>query len=76
MSIAIGQSYAASKGYVARNTNADAETIKGFIYTQPDILPEGLNAVTGGNFGGILNLLGKYDPVTGEAPVSNWSIIA
>lgn len=59
---------AATQGYnhtaALKNVTLDPSDMRlatrGMTFAQPDSLPDGLNAITGGNFGGILNLHGKY----------------
>jgi len=49
--------------------------IRGMTFTQPYQIPDGINMLTGGNCGGLLNLLGKYND-DGEAPMTTWSRLA
>ncbi|MCI1274232.1 MAG: hypothetical protein LKG27_07360 [Clostridiaceae bacterium] len=49
--------------------------IRGLRFTQPDTIPDGLNKLSGGSCGGILNLLGFYND-DGIAPQTSWTCIA
>ena len=49
--------------------------LRGMDFTQPYQIPDGINTLTGGNCGGLLNLLGRYNN-DGEAPITTWSRLA
>lgn len=59
---------AATQGYshtnalqkVTMNNDEMSMATRGMTFAQPDWLPDGLNPISGGNFGGLLNLHGQY----------------
>lgn len=72
------KAYTATASFDASESNMDPEdksiANKGWRFTQPYQIPNGLNKLSGGACGGIINLLAKYND-DGTAPVTNWSCV-
>ena len=56
-----GYAHTSSLSQVTMNRDEMSMATRGMTFTQPDYLPDGVNQISGGAFGGILNLIGKYN---------------
>lgn len=56
-----GYAHTSQLSQVTLNNEEVSMATRGMTFTQPDWLADGLNPISGGNYGGILNLNGKYN---------------